>query len=268
MGPHGASSFAVRRGGATIRHGVRTRACSRRAGADHRPREVVRCDARFRLPGERRHRRRRIASLQRASRARPPKRPRRRDHRVRSGPARARSAGETGPFDRHLLGLAATAALVHAIGRTRRPQGACGQCRRVRAGGGQMVQPRSRLWFRQAAGRLGRRGRVRAHGNGADRASARAAARPVAGGADRAERQGPDRDRAARLRRVASDCRALCGLLACSPQAPAQNAPAEAADPRRPDRASRSAADDPLQDRRSTVSRSRSRRPPSSRSGA
>jgi uncharacterized protein len=54
----------------------------------------------------------------------------------------------------------------------------------------------------------------------------------MARGADRAERQGPDRGRAARSRRVVLAAGALAALIACSPEAPAQNAPAEAADAR------------------------------------
>jgi uncharacterized protein len=54
----------------------------------------------------------------------------------------------------------------------------------------------------------------------------------MARGADRAERQGSDRGRAARSRRVVVAAGALAALIACSPEAPAQNAPAEAADAR------------------------------------
>src|SRR5690349_19032758 len=138
-------------------------------------------------------------------------------------PPRPRTAGEKGNIDRYLLGLAAAAALVHATERTRRPQGPCGECRRVRAGGGQMVQPRSRLRFREAARRIGRRGRVRTHGNGAQFAPSRASAGTDARGADRAERQGPDSGRASRLRRAGGIAGALIALIACSPPAPAQN---------------------------------------------
>src|SRR3954471_4090128 len=87
-----------------------------------------------------------------------------------------------------------------------------------------MVQPRSRLWFRQAARRVGRRGRVRAHGNGAHLPSSRAAAGPAPGGANRAERQGADSDRAARVRRLGTLGGAVAVLIACSPPAPAHNA--------------------------------------------
>src|SRR6478672_5367676 len=95
-----------------------------------------------------------------------------------------------------------------------------------------MVQPRSRLRFRETARRIGRRGRVRAHGNGAHVAPARASAGADARSADRTERKGADRGRAARLRRAGGVAGALIVLLACSPQAPAQNPPVEAADPR------------------------------------
>ena len=91
----------------------------------------------------------------------------------------------------------------------------------------------------------------------------------VAGGADRAQRQGADGDRAARLRRAGR----TSGSAArhCSPAA--RRRPPRMLQPKPPsharaDRASRSAADHPFQDRRSTISRSKSRRPRSSRSGA
>ena len=108
------------------------------------------------------------------------------------------------------------------VERTRGPQGARGHGRRVRAGGGQMVQPRPRLWFRQAARRVGRRGRVRAHGDGAHLASPELQPGQHLRGADRAERQGPDGRRAARARRLGLAATALIALIACSPQAPAR----------------------------------------------
>src|SRR5947199_4478325 len=148
---------------------------------------------------------------------------------MRAGPARPRAAGEEGALDRYLDGLAAADALVHSCHRTRGSQGARGIGWRVRAGGGQMVQPRSRLWFRQAARRGGRRGRVRSHGNGAHFASSGASAGPAPGGADRAQRERPDRRRAARLRRGGTLAAALTALIACSPPAPAHNASADTA---------------------------------------
>ena len=54
------------------------------------------------------------------------------------------------------------------------------------------------------------------------------AAGAASGSADRAERQGADRGRAARVRRAGTVAGALVALIACSPQAPAQNAPREA----------------------------------------
>src|SRR5438067_338445 len=92
-----------------------------------------------------------------------------------------------------------------------------------------MVQPRSRLWFRQAARRGGRRGCVRAHGDGTGFTPSRASAGPAPRSAHRTERQGADRGRAARVRRVAAVGGALAALLACSPPAPAHNASADAA---------------------------------------
>src|SRR5437763_806012 len=87
-----------------------------------------------------------------------------------------------------------------------------------------MVQSRARLWLRQAARRLGRRGRVRAHGDGAQRPSRRPATRANARGADRAERQGTDRGRASPLQRIPRLAFvAAAVLVACSPQAPAQS---------------------------------------------
>ena len=87
-----------------------------------------------------------------------------------------------------------------------RTAGPCRGGRRVRAGGGQMVQSRSRLWFREAAGRGRRRGRVRAHGDGAQRPAPELQPGKAAG-ADRVERQGPDRGRAQVLRRVGTSRR-------------------------------------------------------------
>src|SRR6202007_846041 len=83
-----------------------------------------------------------------------------------------------------------------------------------------MVQPRPRLWLRQSPGG-GRRGRVRAHGNGAPVAPGRPAAGAEARGAHRLERQGPDRDRAARSRHLIRLGVALAvAVAACSPQTP------------------------------------------------
>src|SRR5690348_2457046 len=90
-----------------------------------------------------------------------------------------------------------------------------------------MVQPRSRLWLRQATGRVGGRGCVRAHGNGADVAPARTPAGTISRSPDRTLGQGADGSRASRHRRVGLAAGALAVLLACSPQAPAQNAPAD-----------------------------------------
>src|SRR4051812_10127558 len=91
-----------------------------------------------------------------------------------------------------------------------------------------MVQPSSRLRLSQTARRGRRRGRVRPHGDCALVESARIAAGPAAPGADRAQRQGLDRNRAARGRRGLVLAGALVALIACSPQAPAQNAPSDA----------------------------------------
>src|SRR4051812_19991975 len=63
-----------------------------------------------------------------------------------------------------------------------------------------MVQPSEGLRLRQPGRRGGRRGRIRAHGNGAQCTARRASAGPAVGGEDRVERQGPDRRRIARLR--------------------------------------------------------------------
>src|SRR5260221_5709079 len=98
-----------------------------------------------------------------------------------------------------------------------------------------MVQPRSRLWFRQAARRIGRRGCVRAHGNRAHLSSSRTAAGPAPGGTDRPQRQGTDGGRAARVRCLGVLAVALTALIACSPAAPAHNASSDSAataDPR------------------------------------
>src|SRR6476659_7298947 len=88
-----------------------------------------------------------------------------------------------------------------------------------------MVQPGARLWLREAAGRFGRRGRVRSHGDGACRSLGRAAAGSEPGSADRTERQGAYGRRASSrgLSRIAAAAAAV--LVACSPQAqaPAQN---------------------------------------------
>src|SRR6185503_13219250 len=94
-----------------------------------------------------------------------------------------------------------------------------------------MVQPGSRIRLRQTPGRSGRRGRVRPYGDGTDRSSSRAAARAETSGADRAQRQGPDRRGAARLRRIGGLALAFIAFAACSPQAPAQNAPSERGSP-------------------------------------
>src|SRR5437763_871626 len=91
-----------------------------------------------------------------------------------------------------------------------------------------MVQPSARLWLFEAARRFGRRGRVRAYGNGANRPSRRSPAGADRGGADRAEREGSHRGRASRLQRIPRLAAvAAAALVACSPQAPAQNVPAE-----------------------------------------
>src|SRR6059058_1190640 len=91
-----------------------------------------------------------------------------------------------------------------------------------------MVQPGARLWLFEAARRFGRRGRVRAHGNGAARPSRRPPAGADAGGADCAERQGADRGRGSSLQRAGRLAAAVAAVLvACSPEAPAQNVPAE-----------------------------------------
>src|SRR6185369_10145230 len=95
-----------------------------------------------------------------------------------------------------------------------------------------MVQPRTRLWFRQAARRIGRRGRVRAYGNRSHGAPPGTSARPASRSADRSKRQRPHGDRASRIRRIGPVAAAIVALIACSPPAPAQNAPAEVADPR------------------------------------
>src|SRR4051794_25212161 len=95
-----------------------------------------------------------------------------------------------------------------------------------------MVQPRTRLWFPQAPGRVGRRGRVRAHGDGAPVSPARTPAGSVSGGADRAIDEGAYSSRASRGRRVGLATGALVALIACSPQAPAHNAPEESVDAR------------------------------------
>src|SRR5947209_4753066 len=144
---------------------------------------------------------------------------------MRAGAPAARAPGQEDPVDRFVVGLAAAAALVHSAIRACGPQGLGRSGRRVRAGGGQMVQPSARLWLRQAARRTRRRGRVRAHGDGAQRPFARASAGPAAGGAGRAQRQGADGDRASRRRRLGALAAAAVALIACSPQAPAQNAP-------------------------------------------
>ena len=69
-------------------------------GADHWSREMVRCDARIRLPCQRRCRGRRAAPLQRAARTWPPERARRRVDRMRAGAARPRAPGQEGHLDR------------------------------------------------------------------------------------------------------------------------------------------------------------------------
>src|SRR5581483_11951798 len=86
-----------------------------------------------------------------------------------------------------------------------------------------MVQPRSRLWLRQATRRIGRRRRVRAYGDGPNLAHAGASARAEARSSNRSKQQGSDRDRAARSRRVGFLATAFVALIACSPDAPAQN---------------------------------------------
>src|SRR5258708_24823980 len=95
-----------------------------------------------------------------------------------------------------------------------------------------MVQPCSRLWFRQAARGIGRRGHIRPYGDRTHVTSAGAATGSETKSAYRTEREGPDRSRAAPTRRVGLAAAALVALIACSPQAPAQNAPSESVDPR------------------------------------
>src|SRR4051812_12007329 len=90
-----------------------------------------------------------------------------------------------------------------------------------------MVQSRARLRFLETPGRSGRRGCVRAHGDGAHGSPARAPARPTAAGAHRAEFQGTDRDRSSRRRILGLAVIAAGLIVACSPSAPAENVPAD-----------------------------------------
>src|SRR4051812_7369929 len=90
-----------------------------------------------------------------------------------------------------------------------------------------MVQSRARLRFLETPGRSGRRGCVRAHGDGAHGSPARAPARPTAAGAHRAEFQGTDRDRSSRRRILGLAVIAAGLIVACSPSAPAANVPAD-----------------------------------------